>query len=231
MKKTVFVPLTRFPTPCTSLTMSSEKAVVQVPLSGPHISCVYPWVCPVAGSITSRKATTPSPTVSTVWLACVHERRGYLWGGLRAGGSTLGGGFGGGLGGRHGGTVGGTLGGAWWSGRLGGTVGVTLGGAWGSMLCCSLGSCTVARMRLVGGVGFGGCETVAAKILASFRMASMIWVPKRAKGAASAGFARAPARRLAASVAASTEDMAGMVALWGKNRTVLVIRSPCVSGI
>ena len=46
---------------------------------------------------------------------------------------------------------GGTLGGTWWSGRLGSTVGGTLGGAWGSVLCCSLGSCTVVRVGLVDG--------------------------------------------------------------------------------
>ena len=40
MKKMVFVPLTRFPTPCASLTISLDKTVVQVPLSGPLISYV-----------------------------------------------------------------------------------------------------------------------------------------------------------------------------------------------
>ena len=42
-------------------------------------------------------------------------------------------------------------------------------------------------------------------------MASMVWAPKRAKGAAGAGFARASTRRLTASMAASDEDIAGMV--------------------
>ena len=76
MKKILFVPFMRFPTPCTSLPMSLEKYVVQVPLLGPHISCVYPWVFPVAGSSTPWKSTAPSPTVFNVWLACVRERRG-----------------------------------------------------------------------------------------------------------------------------------------------------------
>ena len=107
--------------------MSLEKAVVQVLLLGPRISCVYPWVFPVVGSSTHWKAMVPSPTVSTVWLACARERRGYLWGGLCAGGSTLGGGTGGGLGKRHEGTVGGTL-----------------GGAWGLDPLCSRGICIVA---------------------------------------------------------------------------------------
>ena len=61
--------------------------------------------------------------IYTVWLACAREHRGYLWGGLRVGVSTLGGGSGGGLG-----------------GLIGGTVGGTLGGAWGSVLCFRLGS-------------------------------------------------------------------------------------------
>ena len=108
-------------------------------------------------------------------------------------------------------------------------MGGTLGGAWGSVLCCSLDSCTVARVRLGCGVGFGGCATVAAKILASFRMSYMVWAPKQEKGAAVAGFSRASDRRLDASVAASAEDIAGMAPLWGENWTVLVMRSPCVS--
>ena len=147
------------------------------------------------------------------------------------GGSTLSGGSRGGLGGRHVGTVGGTLGGTWWLGRLVGTVGGTFGGAWGSVVCYSLGICTVSRVRLVGGLGFGGCVLVVAKMSASFWMASMVWEPKRKKGTAGAGFARASARSLAVSVAASTEDMSGMVPLWGEKLTFLVMRSPHVSGI
>ena len=76
-----------------------------------------------------------------------------------------------------------------------------------------------------------GGAPVAAKMLASCQMASMVWVPKRANGAAGAGFARASARRLTVSVAASVEDMADMAPLCGKNWTVLVMRSPRVSGI
>ena len=152
--------------------------------------------------------------VSTVWLACLRERRGYLWDGSCVGGSTLGGGSGGDIGGRHGGTVGGTL-----------------RGAWEYVLCCSLGSCTVARVHLGSGVGFGGCAPVTANMSASCRMASMVRAPKRAKGEAGAGFTRALARRLDASVAASTEDIAGIALLWGLNCTVLAMRSPRVSGM
>ena len=188
--------------------------MVQVPFSVPRIRCVYPWVFPVAGSSTPWKAAALSPTVSTVWLACARERRLYLWGGLCAGGSTLGGGYGGVIGG--------------W---LGGTAGGTLGGAWGSVLFCRLGSCTVAWVCLVGGVGLHGGAPVVANTSASCRMVSMIWAPKQENGTADAGFAMASARRLAASVAVSAEDMAGMEPLWGKNWTVLVMHSPHVSGI
>ena len=83
----------------------------------------------------------------------------------------------------------------------------------------------------MGGVGFGGCAPVVAKMSASCRMASMVWAPKQAKAAASAGFARASARRLAAFVAESAENMDDMAPLWAKNWTVLVMRSPCVSSI
>ena len=76
-----------------------------------------------------------------------------------------------------------------------------------------------------------GDAPVVAKMSDSCRMASMVWAPKRAKGVAGAGFARASARRLYASVAASEEDMAGMAPLWGKKWTVLVMRSTRVSGI
>ena len=169
--------------------------MVQVSLLGPHISCVYPWVFPVAGSSTPWKATSPSPTVSTVWLACARERRGYLWGELRVEGSTLSGGYGGGLG-----------------GLLGGTAGGTLGSAWGSVLCCLLSSFTVVRVCLVGWVGFDGAPVIA-KMSDSCRMASMVWAPKRENGAAVEGFARASDRRLDASVAASAEDMASMAPL------------------
>ena len=59
----------------------------------------------------------------------------------------------------------------------------------------------------------------------------MVWALKWAKGAAGAGFARSSARRLVASVDALAEDMDSMAPLWGKNWTVLVMKSPCVSGI
>ena len=151
------------------------------------MSMVYPWVFSVVGSSNPWKEAAPYPMVFTVWLACARERRGYLWGGSRVGGSTLGGGSGGGLG-----------------GLLGGTAGGTLGGSWGLVLCCRLVSCTVVRVCLVGWVGLDGVP-VAAKISASCRLASMVWAPKRAKGAAGAGFSRASDRRLAASVAALAE--------------------------
>ena len=86
-------------------------------------------------------------------------------------------------------------------------------------------------MRLGGGVGFGGCAPVVAKMSASCRMASMVWATKQANDAAGAGFARASARCLAAYVADSAEGMAGMAPLWEGNWTVFVMRSPHVSDI
>ena len=59
----------------------------------------------------------------------------------------------------------------------------------------------------------------------------MVLEPKQAKGESVAGFARASARRLAASVAASADDMSGIAPLWGGNWKVLVMRSPRASGI
>ena len=76
----------------------------------------------------------------------------------------------------------------------------------------------------------GGAPGVA-KMLAIFQIASMVWASKWTKGAAGVGFARASDRRMAASVAALAEDMAGMAPLCGKNWTVLVMRSSRVSGI
>ena len=149
--------------------MSLDKAVVQVSLLGPHMSWVYPWVFLVVGSSTPWKETATSPMVSTVWLACAREHRGYLWGGSRVGGSTLGGGSGGSLG-----------------GLLGGAAGGTLGGAWGSVLCCRLGICTVLCVCLVGWVGLVSAP-VAANMSAICQMESMVWAPKRAKGATGAG--------------------------------------------
>ena len=62
----------------------------------------------------------------------------------------------------------------------------------------------------------------------------MIWAPKWVKGAAVEGFARASDRRLAASVAALAEDIAGMVLLWGENvmfwRCALPVSTVCKCG-
>ena len=62
-------------------------------------------------------------------------------------GSTLSGGYGGVLG-----------------GRLGVNAGDTIGGAWGSALYCCLGSCTVARVCLVGGVGVRWCASCSKDV-------------------------------------------------------------------
>ena len=88
-----------------------------------------------------------------------------------------------------------------------------------------MGSGVVAWVRLGDGVG----ALVAAKMLDKYWMASMVWAPKRIKGADGTGLARASTRRLAASVAALVEDIAGMAPLWG-NSNILAVRSPRVSG-
>ena len=76
-----------------------------------------------------------------------------------------------------------------------------------------------------------GGVPVVSMMSASYRMASMVLAPKWAKGAAGAWFVRASARRLAASVAALTEDMAVMALLWWKNWTVWEMLFPRVSSI
>ena len=77
------------------------------------------------------------------------------------------------------------------------------------------GSCIVAWVRLGDGVGVGVSVPVAAKMSASCQMASMVW-PKWEKYAAGSGFAMASARRLAAFVAASAEDIVRMAPLRGE---------------
>ena len=72
---------------------------------------------------------------------------------------------------------------------------------------CSRGSCIVVRVRLGGGVGVGVGAPIAENISAGFRMAPMVWAPKRAKGTAGPGFARASDRRLAESVVVLVEDI------------------------
>ena len=78
INKVLFFPLMRFHTPSANLSISLENDVVQVPLSGMRISYMYPCVFPVARSIIPWKEMAPSPAVSTVCLACAHDRRGYL---------------------------------------------------------------------------------------------------------------------------------------------------------
>ena len=86
-------------------------------------------------------------------------------------------------------------------------------------------------MLLGDGVGVGVGAPVAAKMSVSCQIASMVWAPKQAKGAASAGLERESTRRLNASVTVSVENIVGMETLWGKTCTVLVASSPHVSGM
>ena len=147
------------------------------------------------------------------WSVCV-SAGGYLWCGFTVGGSTLGGGAGGGLGIKRGGNVGGTL-----------------GGVWGSEFPFSVVNSVSARVRLGGGVRLCVGVSVAAKILDNFWMASMIWVPKRVKGASGPGLARALERVLAASVAASEEYIIGIVPFWGKLYCFCCVLCPCLRHI
>ena len=72
-------------------------------------------------------------------------------------------------------------------------------------------------------MGVGVVVPAAEKMSADFQIASMVWAPKQAKGAAGAGLAKALARRLAESMAALAEDIAGMEPLCGKYSTVFAV--------
>ena len=92
----------------------------------------------------------------------------------------------------------------------------------GSYLSCSVGNCVITRVRLGGAVGVGVCVLATAKMLADCRIASMVWAPKRVKGVAGVGSARASARHLDVPVAALEEDVGGMAPLWGENPLFLL---------
>ena len=93
-----------------------------------------------------------------------------------------------------------------------------------------VGSGVAVWVRLGGGVGVGVGVPATAKMSASCRIASMVWAPKRAKGAAGAGFVRASERRLDKYMAASAEEISDMASLWRKKSTVFAVNSPRVSG-
>jgi hypothetical protein len=73
-------------------------------------------------------------------------------------------------------------------------------------------------------VGVVVCEKMAASC---FRAVSCSW-PTGAKGAAGVGCLRAATRSKAACRVASAEEVRGMRHEWGKNSTVLEIRSAAV---
>ena len=95
-------------------------------------------------------------------------------------------------------------------------MGVILRGAGMSAFPRGVGNWISVRLRLGVGVGVGVGVPVAVKICANFRISYMFWASKQVKGAASVGLSRALARRLAASVATSTDDIAGIALLWGR---------------
>jgi hypothetical protein len=90
----------------------------------------------------------------------------------------------------------------------------------------TLGGETVVGVTLGGEVEIaGGLFVWDWKMSASFRMACSCSWPSVAKGAAGEGLARASRRARAASVAASEEDVFGTGQSWGKDSTVLAMRS------
>jgi hypothetical protein len=74
----------------------------------------------------------------------------------------------------------------------------------------------------------GVVETELAKMLASCSSAYCCRSPKAANGAAGAGFCRAWMRLLAAFVAASAEEVRGMLLVAGKNSTISEMPSAAV---
>ena len=86
----------------------------------------------------------------------------------------------------------------------------------------------LCRCAFGGGVGVGVGVMDAEKMSDNCLMASMIWAPKREKGAASAGLGRVLARPLATSVAESVEGIVGMAPLWGELYRFCCDPFPCL---
>ena len=91
-----------------------------------------------------------------------------------------------------------------------------------------MGNSVVVQVRVWGGVGVGVGVMDAEKMSDNCLMASMVWAPKREKGAASAGLGRVLARPLATSVAESVEDIVGMAPLWGELYCFCCDPFPCL---
>ena len=108
---------------------------------------------------------------------------------------------------------------------LGGGVRIiaTLGAVTGGVSCGSAGGVLTTL-----GTGTVGLSTATAKILASWRRACNWLSPSAANGVAGVGFNSACVRSLAASRAASADDVLGMTEWKGKNSTVLAMRSEAV---
>ena len=82
------------------------------------------------------------------------------------------------------------------------------------------------------GVAFVGVigEVASSNIEASCLMAAICSVPNAGKGEAGEGWRSAAVSSRAASVAVSADEVAGIMALWGKNSTDREIRSERVLG-
>ena len=103
---------------------------------------------------------------------------------------------------------------------------------------CSLGAGDVVgwpvRKRCVRDLGtLGGTTGVVTmpKMVARSLSAAICSVPRVGNGDAGAGLLRAAMSSCAAAVAASAEEVAGILAAWGKNSTEREMRSAFVLGI
>ena len=131
---------------------------------------------------------------------------------------------------------------------MGCSVGFTLGGGAGAGLSVglllasgaglgvtvgSVGMVAAVSLSTLGGVasGFGfGWVADVSKMAARSERAAMCYSLIGASGEAGAGFCSANISSFAASVAASAVDVLGMATWVGNHTTVLLMRSPLVSG-
>ena len=114
------------------------------------------------------------------------------------------------------------------------TCGPTVGTLGGATRCCGLWDVGVEFVaRSVGGFGTLGARGVCSaagfavteKMFANVSMAAICLSPIAAKGDAGAGFWIAQHRSMAARMAASADDSAGIFPKCGMNSTVHAIRS------
>ena len=110
-------------------------------------------------------------------------------------------------------------------------------GTGGGSACVGVGRRRVGRCRIGGGAGvrvgtLGGWSGVVdtLKIAASCLIAAICSVPREGKGESGDGLDRAMMSSWTAAVAASAEEVAGMVDWWGENSTERAMRLALVEG-